>query len=772
FPVTAAVAVPHALEVKRETGLVAARAGEELSLSVDRAADLQRVDAAEFPGGAEVKNLFSVWRFLNPAFDLALKAETLQPQIEAVVHNNVKISPAQAALSAAIDYTIKRAGVFGLQVALPAGYTLESVQGGNIQQWQPREAAPGAGQVLEVAFKNRVLGAYSLGLELVRPHAELPSTVAIPGVHPLDVQKLSGFISVAAEPGVAVKTTNFDGLTEIAGASLASGANTAAGVLAYKYLSAQPGPRPDWKLDVACEKIDPWVRVEIAQIIAISDTLLSGSAIVRYEIQNAPVKTFRFQIPAAFTNTEFNCPNLRRRDQNPSTGEWSVELQNAVYGRFQFAITWEKPVDLKTNALDLPGIQALGVERESGFVIVRGKPSLQVAEKSSSGELMRMDASELPDWLGGVEGQVLAWRYMRPGYNLSVRADRLADAAVLQALAEQMLLTTVVADDGQSMTEMQLAVRNNGLQHLEVELPPNSTVWSAFVGGEAVRPAMSKGRLLLPLEAADTAADTPVAVELTFIGQEKFPAGSGQVKLISPKLNVPLNNAHWDLYLPPDYDYQKFAGSMTHEVQAAAVLQSYSLSEYRAQETVKKAAKQAAAANFISNARQVLASGNVKGINNLDNGQFNPNSLVFDSATRKELEDVKQNVDRLQISNLGQQNRVYNNYGIITVAPQAGKTEEEAVARQQWSKLAQSQQLAVARVQPLRVNLPTRGLHHGFTQVLQTQVDEPLSIQFTAANSRGGGLIRSMFDCFLVLILLWAVVKFLLALRPGEPEPA
>src|ERR1035441_10393011 len=61
----------------------------------------------------------------------------------------------------------------------------------------------------------KLLGPYSLRLELLRPHSQLPPTVAIPGVHPLDVQKLSGFISVATEPGVAAKTTNFDGLTEI-----------------------------------------------------------------------------------------------------------------------------------------------------------------------------------------------------------------------------------------------------------------------------------------------------------------------------------------------------------------------------------------------------------------------------------------------------------------------------------------------------------------------------------------------------------------------------
>ena len=772
FPVIAAVAIPHALDVKRETGLVAARDGEELSLSVDHAVDVQRVDNSEFPRGDNVTNLFSVWRFLNPAFDLALKAETVQPQIEAVVRDNVRISPTQVALSAVIDYTVKRAGVFALQVALPAGYTLDSVQGDNILQWQPRAAAAGAGQVLDVSFKNRLLGAYSLRLELVRPHPALPPTVAIPGVHPLEVQKLSGTITVAAEPGVAAKTTNFDGLTEIPGASLATGANTAAGVLAYKFLSAQPGPLPEWKLDVACEKIDAWVRVEIAQITSISDNLLNGLAIVRYDIQNAPVKEFRFQIPAAYTNIEFICPNLRRRDQNPTNGEWRVELQNFVFGQFQLQITWEKPVDLKTNTVDLPPIQALGVERESGFVVVTGKKSLQVAEKSSSGELMKMDAGELPDWIGGAQGQALAWRYIRPGYNLSVRAERFADAAVLQALAEQVRLTSVVADDGQIMTEMRLVVRNNGLQDLEVELPTNSTVWSAFVGGEAVRPAKSsQGKLLLPLEASDAAADAPVTVELTYIGREKFPAGSGEVNLISPLLNVPLNNARWDLYLPPDYDYEKFAGSMAHETQAAPTLQSYSLSEYNAQEAQTKKAKLAEAFSFISNARQNAAISNLRAI---DQNKLNGNFDSLDTTTRQALEEVKQNVAFQNAGNLSQQGRVFNNYGVIPANSAQTSAQQPALENnslQQWSKVAQAQQLAVARVQPLRVNLPTRGLHHAFTQILQTEVDKPLSIEFTAANTQTGGLLRRAFGWGLAFLVLWAIVKFLLTRQPRELQP-
>ena len=84
---------------------------------------------------------------------------------------------------------------------------------------------------------------------------------------------------------------------------------------------------------------------------------------------------------------------------------------------------------------------------------------------------------------------MLVYRYLRPGYKLVLEARRYDEAEVLQALIDNARLATVVADDGQMMTEVSLSIRNNGRQHLEIELPEKTTVWSAFVGGEPVRPA-------------------------------------------------------------------------------------------------------------------------------------------------------------------------------------------------------------------------------------------------------------------------------------------
>jgi hypothetical protein len=504
---------------------------------------------------------------------------------------------------------------------------------------------------------------------------------------------------------------------------------------------------------------------------------------VRYDIQNAPAKEFRVRVPATYTNVEIFGPNLRRRDQ--TNDEWRVELQNKVRGTYTLTVTWEQP-RARTNALlEVAGVEALGVERETGSIVLMARPPLQVLEKTASEQLIKIDAREVPDWVGvsatavvpGGEVPVLIYRYLRPGYRLALEAKRYQDADVLQALVDSARLTTVVADDGQMMTEMALGIRNNGKQHLEIELPPRTVVWSAFVAGQPVRPSQNAGKLMLPLERS-SGDDTPITVELTYIGQDKFPKTKGVVRLLSPRLDLPLKNARWEVYLPPDYDYTKFEGSMVHEADSAPVAQVYSAKTYFRQEEEKKMAKQAEVRNYLSNARSSLASGKLGGANGDFNQALRINAADGDADTKKEVEQLKRDLGRAQSGNLIKAQRAYtlenaSKFSDVSGVPAAGekdsvqKAERAAelvlydaeAAEQQWGALQRAQEISVAKIQPLRANLPTRGLRHSFAQVLQTEVNKPMTIQLTATNTKEVGWFRQLVYFAAGFILLWIFVS-------------
>lgn len=780
LPATIRVEVPHALDVKRETGLLALSGGEELALTVERSAELQRVDAEEFARAAGVapEGLLSAFRFLRADFDLAVRVEAVQAQIEATVRNDFRVGFEQLSLVAQVNYTVRKAGVFALRLGLPDGWRLDSVNGGNVQQWTER--ADAGARVLEVALKERTLGAGQLQVTLSQNWKDVPPALRLTGVAPLGAQKLSGYVTVTSEIGIGVKTLSFDGLIEVPYAIVAgAAASTQQGsALAFKLIGPEAAAG-GWKLSVTTESVEAWVRAEVFNAFTFTETLVSTRALVKFDIANAPVKEFRVRVPAAAKNVEITGVNIRRRDQQ--TNVWRVELQNKVRGDYVLSVTWEWPKDSRTNLVELAGVEALGVERESGSLVVAARPPLQVTERSAGELLSKIDVGELPAWSGRApESAVLAYRYVRPGYRLLVEARRYAEAEVLQALVDSARFTTVVSDDGQTMTEASLSVRNNGRQHLEIELPKGATVWSAFVAGEPVHPSKREGRLLLPLERT-SASDAPIAVELTYVGVDKFPRRNGKVALASPKFDVPLKNARWDLFLPPDYEYTDFAGSMTRTADVGVpVVQDFSRSLYSEAESSQVAEKQKAMKEELSNVKQQLAEGKTREAVENYNRAKSPAANTGYFAKSGEVEQLGREVRRIQGSNLiNAQNAWFleNNTRLNNGAMDAGLTAQSQqrvtqtdgyadVAGQQWEKLEAAQQLAVAKVTPLHVTLPARGVRYSFTQVLQTEVNKPMTIGLFATNTRTPNWLGRLGLGAASFVLLWVLMS--LAARRRE----
>lgn len=424
-------------------------------------------------------------------------------------------------------------------------------------------------------------------------------------------------------------------------------------------------------------------------------------------------------------------------------------------------MTWEQPRAAASGQLELVGVSADGVERETGLLAVVARPPLQLTEAAVT-NLLQADMRGWPDWAGRAdEATVLAYRYLRPGYALALDAKRFEEAEVLQALVENAQLSTVVADDGQVMTVMTLAVRNNGRQFLEVGLPPGTTnVWSAFVAGQAVRPSLRGDKLMVPLERS-SADGAPVSVELTFVGTNKFPQRRGTVAFVSPQLDLPLKNARWELFLPPDYDCTDFGGTMKPERVGVPERASFSFGEYAQQESLKKRLLETGLKSEISGAKGKLGKGNVKEAFE----DYSRAKAAYSGKGDKDLWQLGEELRRVQSSNLIQ---AQSDFSIANKAAQmpaqvAGAQQQvtlydNAAAEAQWTKLQQAQEAAVAKVMPLRVNLPTRGLRHAFTQVLQTEIGKPMTIQMTAVSVRAPNWLGRVVWTAGGFLVLWILV--------------
>ena len=73
--------------------------------------------------------------------------------------------------------------------------------------------------------------------------------------------------------------------------------------------------------------------------------------------------------------------------------------------------------------------------------------------------------------------------------------------------------------------------------------------------------------------------------------------------------------------------------------------------------------------------------------------------------------------------------------------------------------------MAVAKVAPLHVNLPTRGVRYSFCQVLQTELRKPMTIRLLAENTKVPSWTTRLL-AVLGFAVLWAIVATF-SRRPG-----
>lgn len=765
LPAALELRLPRCADLRRESGTVAVRAGDELGLAAQGTAGLERIEPAEFAkgAGADPGALFSAWRFLQPDPRLSLRVEVLQPRLEATTRHQFVVGADQTSLSVSLGLEVKRAGIFGLSIPLPDGWSLDAVRGPALRAWHERTA--GGRRVAEVEFRERTLGHVDLQAELVQVRSNLPPHLDLVGLSVPGLAREDGVVSVSTEPGVGVKTSAIRGVTEIPAGALGRAPAPGTTMLAFKFMRTGAGDAaPAWGIGLDTEQLASVVRAETVQFTTVSETLLTGRTVVRYAVENAPVQEFRLRVPATWRNVEISGAGIRRRDQSGT--EWRVELQNKVRGEVVLTVGWDAPRTGATNALVVEGLSTVGTERETGVAALLASGQLQLSPAPAGDELQRVDTREVPAWARGPGQAVAAFRYARPGWRLPVDARRFSEATVLAALIEKVQLRTVVADHGESMTQLQMQVRNNGRQNLAVRLPSGATVWSAFVGGEPVRPAREGDAVLLPLESSG--ADTAVTVELTYVMAGMFPRGGGRLRFESPGFDAPLKDARWEMFLPPDYEYGDFGGSMQYDATALVpVAQDFTIAEYARQENAQASTAQTEAKDALWKARKEIAAGNYGYVERLT--QNNRFKAVRDAETSRELKQLETEFNRVQSSNFINGQNAFANQNPLgfsdVLSPQsvpvqalnANADYDARVAEQQVAQLRRAQAVAVARVQPLRVTLPTRGVRHAFAQVLQTGTDKRLTVTLGAAGKRGMGPLKRSAVVVAGFGALWAV---------------
>ncbi|OHD13721.1 MAG: hypothetical protein A2Y34_09610 [Spirochaetes bacterium GWC1_27_15] len=312
------------------------------------------------------------------------------------------------------------------------------------------------------------------------------------------------------------------------------------------------------------EEIKPIVNGEVQTGVIIGESLIKCRSDIYYSIYQAGVISFNVKINDAKIISVIG-EGIRTYDVKPNENHSIIRiiLDYEATSYFNASINYEKKLETPSIVTEIPTIELQGVDRETGFISISNKTNIEITTEEQE-NLSAIDSKELPDSLKSSFDlvPVFSFKYLKSPFRLKLDIKRHNELPVLICIADFGIFTTVVTEEGKIITVMELSIRNNSKQFLNINLPKNAICLSSFVKNEAVKPAINeKNEVMMPLPKVSE-ENSSFRVELVWIVEkDKFDRG-GTVEVSVGKLDIPVSKFGFILYLPFDYKYRNFRGNI------------------------------------------------------------------------------------------------------------------------------------------------------------------------------------------------------------------
>lgn len=292
-------------------------------------------------------------------------------------------------------------------------------------------------------------------------------------------------------------------------------------------------------------------------------------------IQGEPAQ-FELAIPEGYEVTGTTGASVDTSEVQ--SGKLILKVNSPAQRAQEFLISLEKQT-AETKA-DVPFLSLKNSQSETGEVLVEGVGTMELTA-TEGGSLKRMDFKETNPYLRSLARATMqaAFRYHRGAAEtptLGLEWTRFPDSSVLAAVAERAVVTTLVTNEGRSLTEVRLTMKNQAQPFLKVELPQGANIVSADVAGEKVKPVEGTDGNRVPLLRPGFHPTGDYEVSFVFMHSGTPFAKKGGSDISLPKMDVPISILSWEVFLPEQYKVKDFGGDA---IPANLLPQSYTMME-------------------------------------------------------------------------------------------------------------------------------------------------------------------------------------------------
>jgi hypothetical protein len=303
---------------------------------------------------------------------------------------------------------------------------------------------------------------------------------------------------------------------------------------------------------------------EIKTLITIGEADVRLLTLLDVTIVQGEPSQIDLALPAGYEMSSASGASLERTENSPD--HVTLFVTNPAQRRHQFLISLERQNNGGSFKLATSFPSLTAARRETGEVAVEGVGTLEITPTVVPG-LRRMDVREVDPALASAARQSLsaAFRYQRTADvppTLTMDVTRFPDAAVLAAVAERAVATTLVTAEGHALTEIMLWMRNRAQPFMKVALPEGASLLSVEVGGSPASPVEGKDGSRVPLLRPGYRPVGLYSVSFVYLHTGTPFAKKGDWQMSLPKMDVPVNVLEWELFVPDRYRVDRFDGNV------------------------------------------------------------------------------------------------------------------------------------------------------------------------------------------------------------------
>ncbi|WP_460167454.1 hypothetical protein [Thermostilla marina] len=391
---------------------------------------------------------------------------------------------------AEFDYTIRRAAVDKLDVAVPADQKIVSVFDPNIRQWsvQPSEKE-GDPQVLSIVLFDPATQSQHLTIELEKI-LDRQSEVSLPVLEARGVVRQQGIVVVGTEQGLRAEVVDRKGLLQIDTNEVPQSLKEGNWKFGYRYVALPI------EATFRLEKVQPLVHAKSWAAVDIGTTTYSFTGLTQFDVQRAGVFQLALEVPpeipvkvlnvrgADVGGTPVQVERVVRDPDDPN--RVLIDLSRQAFGKvglqYQYSVAFDSKRELQevgrkielTPAISRP--DDASVESNEGAVVVRAASSLLCVPKQVR-NLRPVSPEEAYEGLQGDRAGLIT----SPGRNVLIQAFAWAQESptvtyTLERRKPQVevrhLLTVAVEDRAIRYTdEFRFDVQYGGVESFRIDIP-------------------------------------------------------------------------------------------------------------------------------------------------------------------------------------------------------------------------------------------------------------------------------------------------------------